>query len=178
MASTGLEPRTGPAIDWSDILAEVNGWRGACMHHFSAAEMGVTETLFALAAVPGHGETVRLRQLIGQRLDDLASAIGPEGPFFEQGARAFSELSRYRERQEAFRALLCHGFIRVLIDQTGDWTLVIRSLAIRARQAERGLLVLDKAEALARLTNLKAESAKLGSLLGQLRKMVSDRSPP
>lgn len=157
-------------IDWNRIFAEVNCWRGACLHHFSAVEMAVTETLVALSAAGGQDRAVRLRQLIGQRFDDLAAAIGPGGPFAGEGQAAFAALSRYREQHEAFRALLCHGSIKILIDQSGQWTLVVRTLSIRSRQAERGLCVLERAEAQLRLTSLKSEGQKLASLLGQLRK--------
>jgi len=158
--------------DWDAVFAEVNCWRGACMHHFSTVEMAVTETLLALSVAAPKSENIRLRQLIGQRFEDLASTIGPGGPFSKEGYAAFTVLSEYRARQEAFRALLCHGAIKVTVDQGGQWTLVIRSLSIRSRQAERGLAVLERIDAHARLNALKSEGQKLTSLLGQLRKIL------
>ncbi len=157
---------------WDAIFAEFNGWRGACLHHISAVEMAVTETLLALSAAAPQGETVRLRQLIGQRFEDLSAAIAAGGPFARDGEPALAALQRYRDNQEEFRALLCHGAIKVMIDHSGDWTLVIRSLSIRARQAERGLVVIDRPEARSRLDALKSEGQKLASVLGQLRKIV------
>lgn len=157
---------------WEAVFAEVNCWRGACLHHFSAAEMAVTETLLTLAGNCPPDGAVRLRQLIGQRFEDLAAAIGAEGPFATQGQAASAGLARYRHEQEAFRALLCHGAVKILVDQGGHWTLVIRSLSIRSRQAERGLVVIDEADARARLVTLKSEAQKLASLLGQLRRAV------
>lgn len=159
--------------DWDAIFAEVNAWRGSCLHHFSAVEMAVTETLLALSAAPSGGGTIRLRQLIGQRFEDLLAAIGPDGPFSAAGQAAFTGLSQYREHQEAFRALLCHGAIKVTVDPHGQWTLVIRSLSVRARQAERGLVVIEQAEAQTRLTSLKREGQRLASTLGQLRRNVA-----
>jgi hypothetical protein len=53
--------------DWEAIFAEVNAWRDSCLHHFSAVEMAVTETLLVLSAVPSGSTTIRLRHLIGQR---------------------------------------------------------------------------------------------------------------
>lgn len=158
---------------WDARIAEVNGWRGACLHQFSAAEMTVTETLLALSTAEAGGGKVRLRQLIGQRFEDLAAAIGPDGPFAEQGKAAYPALARYRERQEVFRALLCHGAIKVLVDQSGQWTLIIRSLSIRSRHPERGVVVLDQPEAGMRLASLKSEGQKLASLLGQLRRAMA-----
>lgn len=155
--------------NWERIFAEVNAWRGSCLHHFSKVEMGVTETLLALSSTPT-GAKVRLRHLIGQRFEDLSVAIAPDGPFGDVGKTAFAELSKYRERQETFRALLCHGVIKVTIDPTGQWTLIIRSLSFRARQAESALIVIERSDAEARLASLKNEGQRLASTLGQLRK--------
>ena len=156
-------------INWETIFAEVNAWRGSCLHHFSTVEMAVTETLLALSSTP-RGAKVRLRHLIGQRFEDLSVAIAPDGPFGDVGKAAFAELSKYRERQEAFRALLCHGVIKVTVDPTGQWTLIIRSLSVRARQAERALMIVEQNDAEARLASLKNEGQRLASNLGQLRK--------
>jgi hypothetical protein len=158
--------------EWDAIFAEVNAWRGSCMHHISAVEMAGTEALLALSEVPSKGGTIRLRQLVGQRFEDLSAAIGPNGPFADAGGAAYLALSQYREHQEAFRALLCHGVFKVTVDPHHQWTLVIRSFSVRARQAERALLVIDQAEAQARLTSLKREGQQLVSALGQLRKKV------
>lgn len=158
-------------MNWEAIFAEVNAWRGSCLHHFSTVEMGVTETLLALSSTP-IGAKVRLRHLIGQRFEDLSIAIAPDGPFGDVGKAAFTELARYRDRQEAFRALLCHGVIKVTVDPTGQWTLIIRSLSFRARQAERALMVIERRDAEGRLAALKNEGHRLASTLGQLRKNV------
>lgn len=158
---------------WDDIFSEVNAWRGACMHHFSTVEMAITETLIALSTVMPGGEKVRLRHLIGQRFEDLAAAVGPDGPFAESGKNALLELSQYRERHEAFRSLLCHAVVKVSIDHSGQWILLVRSLAIRARQAERNTQVFEQPEASAKLAALKRDGQKLASILGQLRKAVN-----
>ena len=158
---------------WDDIFAEVNAWRGACMHHFSTVEMSVTETLLVLGAVKEDGQKVRLRHLIGQRFEDLAAAIGADGPFADKGKAAHAELSQYRASHEAFRALLCHGVAKVSVDHSGQWILLIRSLSIRARQAERGTLVMEQGEANTVLAKLKRDGQNLASVLGQLRKKVS-----
>jgi|APEBP8051073058_1049385.scaffolds.fasta_scaffold00710_12 hypothetical protein len=158
---------------WDDIFTEVNAWRGACMHHFSTVEVSITETLLVLGAVKETGQKVRLRHLIGQRFEDLAAAIEPAAPFGEAGRVAHIELMQYRTSHEAFRAMLCHGVAKVSVDHSGQWILLIRSLAIRARQAERNTLVMEQSEATATLTKLKRDGQNLASVLGQLRKKVS-----
>ncbi|MEI9411045.1 hypothetical protein [Mesorhizobium salmacidum] len=160
-------------IDWDAIFSEVNSWRGACIHHFSMVETAVTETLLLLNATAQGEIAVRLRHLIGQRFEDLLAAISPGGPFEEVGRHALAELSQYRETHETFRALLCHGMIKVTVEHNGQWILLIRSLSIRSRQPDRTTLALEQSEAEDRLAALKRDGKKLSSVLGQLRKMVA-----
>lgn len=158
------------AANWDGVYTEVNAWRGACLHHFSAVETAVTETLLVLSGLSSTKTPVRLRHLIGQRFEDLAEAIGPEGHFAKAGMAAHSELALYRSRHETFRTVLCHGVVQVTIAPGGDWVLIIRSLTIRGKQAERNAIALDQAEAQAKLAALKHDGMRLTSLLGQLRK--------
>ena len=160
------------ASNWDAIFAEVNSWRGACMHHFSTVEMAATETLFALSAAAPAGTSVRLRHLIGQRFEDLASALAPDGPFNEAGKIAAHELSQFREKHEAFRSLLCHGLVKVTVERSGHWILVMRVLSIRSRQAERSTVVLERGEAETLLATLKRDGQRLASVFGQLRKVL------
>src|SRR3546814_2822757 len=81
---------------WNQAIQDVNAWRGACLQHFSAAEAAVTETLLLLKAIPGRGEAVRLRHLIGQRFDDLSKLIEAEGAFAQEGKAAAKALSDLR----------------------------------------------------------------------------------
>ncbi|RLP25790.1 hypothetical protein [Mesorhizobium sp. YM1C-6-2] len=161
------------SIDWNVIFSEVNLWRGACMHHFSMVEAAVTETLLALSATMPSQAIVRLRHLIGQRFEDLAAAIGPEGPFQEAGKHALPQLTRFRENHEAFRTLICHGTVKVSVEHNGRWQLLIRTLSIRSRTPVRAMLALDQSEAETKLAALKRDGIKLVSLLGQLRKAVA-----
>jgi hypothetical protein len=153
------------------IFGEVNAWRWACLHHFSTVEMSITETLLGLSSTPA-GAQVRLRHLIGQSFEDLSLAIAPDGPFGQIGKAAFAELSKYREHQEAFRGLLCHGVLKVTVDPTGQWMLIKRSLSVRPRQAEHAVTIIERNDAVARLASLKNEGQRLASTLGQLRKNV------
>ncbi len=164
------------SIHWNVIFSEVNSWRGACMHHFSMVESAVTETLFALSTAAPSQAVVRLRHLIGQRFEDLAAAIGPGGPFEDAGKHALSELGRFRENHEAFRTLICHGTVKVTVEHNGRWLLLIRTLSIRSRQPDRTVLALEQSEAETKLAALKRDGIKLGSLLGQLRKVVATLS--
>ena len=163
-----------PGANWDAIFDELNAWRGACLHHFSAAEMAVTETLLALSKIATEVEVVRLRPLLGQRYEDLAVALRADGPRDKLGQSARDELANYRDQQEAFRNLLCHGMLKVMVDRNNRWTLVIRTLAIRSRQPERSVTVITHKDACERLAHLKRDSQRLSSTLGQLRKSVPE----
>jgi hypothetical protein len=170
LSETALPQHTA---NWDAIFAEVNAWRGACVHHFSAVEMAVTETLLSLSEVAPSGASVRLRHLIGQRLQDITAATGPGGSFSEAGKAAQIELLHYREKHETFRNQLCHGFTRISVERNGHWVVVMRAIAINARKPERTTLVLDQGEAMAKLDALKRDGSKLSSVLGNLRRTVA-----
>jgi hypothetical protein len=55
--------------------------------------------------------------------------------------------------------------------------LVIRSLSIRARQAEETTAVFEKDDAEKKLAQLKSDGQKLASNLGQLRKKLQAKIP-
>ena len=126
-----------PPQGWEPILSEVNARRGVCIHQFTAVEQAVTETLIELHAARSEGSVVRLRHLIGQRLEDLAAAIGPDGPFANVGRTVAATLLSFRERHEAFRTLLCHSQMTLSVEVSGKWVVVARSLIIRGSRAEQ-----------------------------------------
>ncbi len=158
-------------IFWDKVYTEVNAWRGECMHHIACAEKAVTDTLFVLDAVKPEGAKIPLRHLIGQRFEDLSVAIGPDGPFADVGKAVHKSIETYRQH-EAFRTLLCHGVAQVTVTRNGTWLLVIRSLSIRARQAEFTTAIFEKGEAEKKLALLKSDGQKLASDLGNLRKKL------
>jgi hypothetical protein len=161
-----------PPQGWETVLGEVNGWRGACIHHFTAVEQAVTECLVGLHAAKTDGAVVRLRHLVGQRFEDLANAIAPGGPFAGAGSTVAATLSTFRSRHEGFRTLLCHSQMTVSVEISGKWVVVARSLIIRGSRAERMTTVIEEAEAATRLADLKRDGQKLSAQLGSLRKSV------
>jgi hypothetical protein len=132
----------------------------------------VTETLFALSTIDPGGPEVRLRHLIGQRLEDLALALGPGGPFEKAGKSAFAELSNFRDKHETFRTALCHGMAKVTVERKGQWVIFIRTLSIRSRQPDRSMLVMEQQEAEAKLVILRRDGQNLSSKLGTFRKTM------
>lgn len=163
---------TSTQVDWDAIYAAVNAWRGECMHHFSAVEHAVTNTLLVLDRGKPDGATVRLRHLIGQRFEDIAEAIGSNGPFADACRGAAETLAHYRKHHETFRTQLCHGHIAVSVRPDGDWLLILRTVSIRGRQADHDLTVIEKSNAISRLDELKRDGQNLASVLGQVRKSV------
>ncbi|WP_293882437.1 hypothetical protein [Sphingomonas sp.] len=158
--------------EWVSAFAAVNQWRGACMHHFSTVELAVIQTLLTLAAAKSGEATVELRHLIGQKFEDLATAVGESGPFGVQAKRVREPLSYYRKDHEEFRSILCHGVIEVALQLNGSWLLGIRSLSIRSHQAELKERTLKQSEAEDKLAALKRDGQKLCAALGQLRTIL------
>ena len=142
---------------WNQAIQDVNAWRGACLQHFSAAEAAVTETLLLLKAIPGRGEAVRLRHLIGQRFDDLSKLIEADGAFAKEGKAAAKALLDLRTL-EGLRSFLAHGQAKIALERTGKWIVILRHVSIRGQQAERLMLLFEQAEAEERHVDLKRKA--------------------
>jgi len=161
------------STNWDAILAEVNAWRGACLHHFSAVEMSVSETLLALSDAAPSGTDVLLPHLFGPKLEQLVSLTAADGPFSEIGKNAQWELQQYREHHDNFRNYICHAFLKIAVERSGQWMLAMRLLSFSSGRADRKTLALEQAEALAKLDALKRDGQRLASVLGNLRKTVA-----
>jgi hypothetical protein len=158
-------------LPWSRIASEVNAWRGACIQSFAVAEAAVTETLLFLRGIGERGEAVQLRHLIGQKLEDLAQAIGPEGGFADEGRVAHQALAAFRVN-EGLRVHLAHDIARIAVERNGRWVVVFRHLAIRSGRAERQTVPFEEAEAAQLLDELRRCTQRLDATLGNLRRAV------
>jgi hypothetical protein len=158
---------------WERAVRSANAWRGQALQCFAQAETAVSESLLVLAADPERGEQVRLRRPIGQRFEDLASAVGAGGPFAAEGSRASQALSAFRQN-EALRSFLCHGIVKVAIDRNEEWVVLIKTLSFLGRKPERSTLALDEREAKALLAKMKALGRSLASALQSLRARIGD----
>lgn len=161
--------------DWQAIFDEINLWRGRCLHHYTVAEAAVTQTLEALAGVAAIGSPVPLRHSVGQRFEDLAKLIGPEGPFASQGAKASKSLDTFRNKQLPFRAMLCHGRAKSYVGRSGKWVVVMTKLSLVKGAAQTETKALEQAEALQLEIELKRDTLALADALGKLRKAVATR---
>lgn len=164
-------PSSTSELRWAQATSEVNAWRGACLQCFARAEAAVTETLLLLSAIGGRGGAVQLRHLTGQRLEDIAQAIGPGGPFAAEGGVAHEALASFRT-YEALRAHLAHDVARVALERNGTWVVVLRHLEIRSRTAHRRTVAFEEAEAGATLADLKRKTQQLDSALTNLCRTV------
>ncbi len=166
MGSLEAAPLVPEQSAWREVLMSANAWRGACLHHFTAVELAVTESLLWFdQAKPGK---VRLRHLIGQRFEDLAIALADDGAFSHPTAA--KALDRFRTRHEAFRTLLCHGHITVTMEINGRWLLVVQTVSIRSRQGAKSIEVIRQPEAEERLLQLKQDGQVVMAALGNARK--------
>ncbi len=172
-----VTPIITPAADprWEEAVQWVNAWRGRCVQCFAKAEGAVSETLLALAAVPGRGDAVRLRRLVGQRFEDLSSAIGGAGPFATEGGAAALALEAFRQH-EPLRPVLCHGIGKVALDRQGQWLLLLKLVCFRGREPERTSMAIEQQEAAELLADLEARGRKLSSALGAMRSQISRSS--
>ncbi len=165
------------AATWRAALNAVNAWRGKAVHCFASAEAAVSEALIGLSQVPERGAAVCLRLLIGQRFDDLAAAIGPQGPFAGEGGPAVAPLAAFR-RHDNTRAAICHGVARVSLDRQGRWVIVMKLIALRTGSAERTSLALDQKDAEHLLSEVEADGQRLRMALVNLRARLGSRPLP
>jgi hypothetical protein len=168
--------RPSDELPWTRVTSEVNAWRGACIQSFAQAEAAVTETLLFFSQKGQRGATVQLRHLIGQRLEDLAQAIGPEGAFAAEGGAAYAALVRFRAH-EGLRAHLAHDVARIALERNGTWVIIFRYLSIRSRSPERGTVAFEQADAAEIALELKRKTQQLDAALGNLRRVVELQSP-
>ncbi len=155
-----------PNLDWDRATLEANAWRGAALQIFGQMENDVCRTLLLLASLPG-GEKLKLRHLVGQRVEDLARAIGGEGAFARKGARAAVSLEHFR-RHDWLRAFLAHGVGEVALDRNGDWILVLK-LPPSDLGPGRGGVALESRLCRKMLCDLKDDYRVLRSELQSLR---------
>lgn len=178
MNAISLWSGTAGGADWEALFREVNAWRGQALQYFAQAELAVSETLLAMKSTAAGATSVRLRPLVGQRFEDLGTAVGPEGAFAAEGEKSRAALSNFR-RYESIRVVLCHGTAKLALDRHGHWLVVLKVLAFRAGQESRSSLALEKREAEALLSELKSANRALVSALQSLRDRIrTDDRPP
>ena len=153
---------------WERATEAVNAWRGGALHCLAQAELAVSETLLAMSAVPEKGSAVRLRRLVGQRFEDLRSAIASDGPFASEGVKAVAALTGFEKHQD-LRPMLCHGLAKVALDRKGHWVVIFKVLVLGGREPERAAMALEQRDAEIRLEDLRRDSQRLASLLQSLR---------
>ncbi len=168
-AQTNIVPALPPE-PFDAARDEVNAWRGRCLDAFARAEEAVTETLLVLADT-GRGKAIRLQHLVGQRFDELTTALGEGGAFAGVDKAAALALAAFREHDD-LRAFLCHGVAKVTLDKHGCWMVVMRVVTLRTRKAGRSRRALQEDEAGRLVVELAKVSRKLCSQLGQLRAKV------
>ena len=161
---------TGDDDAWATATAAANAWRGEAIQLFAKAELAVTETLRALGEQPGKGAKVRLRRLVGQRFEDLATTLVDLDP--GKSARAAGALARFRELEE-IRPYLCHGVAKIALDRRGHWIAILKLVDIRAGSA--GLLTrsFEEREARALMEDLSGRTRDLLAALQSVRSKLT-----
>lgn len=159
---------------WEAPTCAANAWRGQAIQIFAQAELAVSDTLEALAAVPVRGADVRLRRLVGQRFEDLGSALS--GAFAAEGVKAAAALAQFRSHEE-LRPFLCHGVAKLALDRNGRWLIVLKLVAFQARGTQRTSRTVEQQDAEQLLAGLREDGRRLASALQSLRSRVRVCSP-
>lgn len=161
-----IEPSI-PREPFDKAIREVNEFRGRCLHYFADAEAAVSGCLARLSQVPGRGDGVKLRHLVGQRCEDLASALSTDASLKKDGNKALEALNDFREL-DWLRVVLCHGVSTVLLDANGDWTAVFHHSSFRSRELVPNGRVIARRKADELQKELSRKSRRLRSLVNAL----------
>ncbi|MBM2711057.1 hypothetical protein JQK88_07305 [Mesorhizobium caraganae] len=153
---------------WLHAITAVNAWRGRCLDLFARSEVAVSETLLVMANTTRDGAIAKLPHLVGHRFEELATLIGTTGAFGSEGKACAAALSAFRPH-EGLRASLAHGVGKVVLDQQGNWLLVLRTLTFRSKQPERTAVVIEQNEAHEIAKSLQTAGQRLVSELANLR---------
>jgi len=164
---------TATPLDWDAAYRSANAFRGHAIELFARAEVEVSETLLLLSTLPVPCNGVQLRHLIGQRFEDLRTALGSNGELADGGCKALAAMEVFRPF-EPLRSILCHGQGRLSIDRAGRWVLQLRVLTFKGQQAERSSHVFDEREADKLLRSMRFALADMAGALQSLRSRLRD----
>ncbi len=156
---------------WDKAVVAAQLWRANVIDALAQSEAVVSETLVVLASVPQRGQSVKLNQLLGQRLDELEKAFKPKGAFDVEGKAALPKLKDFRQ-YEQLRAALCHGVATVTLDRSRHWVLIIRLLSLGTAGPQRVAVAVDQEEAARLIAEIRACGQRLSSSLGNVRAAV------
>ena len=158
-------PDLSAVFDWTATADLADGWRGRCLQLFGRAEGAISETLVHLSrGRPASAAT--FPRMLGQKVAELERllAVSDAAP----AAKALVALRAFRE-QDALRSYLCHGTIGVLLDERGDWHVLLRMTVLRNGATVRDERLLSRTEMDACHDALHQAGQRLGSRLAALR---------
>lgn len=148
-----LAPLPVNPLDWPDIWHQANGWRGRFIEEYACGERVVSNALLRLAAVPGRGAEILLPHPVGQRFCALAKAVGPGGPFAQEGKGVAAALAEWTEFAP-LRTMLCHGSAAISVDHKGRWYAHFSMIDMRPDRVVEERLTVDEKDAADRLKAL------------------------
>ncbi len=162
---------------WEKAKNAAQLWRANVIDALAQSEAVVSETLLVLSGVPQRGQSVKLHQLLGQRLDELEKALKPAGAFAAEGKAALPKLIDFR-RHEALRAALCHGVATVALDRQRKWVVIIKLLSLAGSGPQRVTVAIDQEEAARLLDDIQGCWQRLSAALGNVRAAVKTSPQP
>lgn len=156
---------------WDAAASAANSWRGQAIQIFAQAEWAVSETLERLVMYSRSGSNVRLRRLVGQRFEDLDTALAEH--FAGDAKKASEALAKFR-RHEHLRPALCHGVSKLALDRNGNWLIILKLVVFRGRAVERTAQTIEQKDAETLLKSLRDDARELASALQSLRSKLGD----
>lgn len=173
-AVSSLAPTADDSL-WESAAQSAQLWRANVIDALAKSEAVVSETLLALVDAPQRGSTVKLHQLLGQRLDELEKALKPGGAFSVEGKTALPKLTAFRHYED-LRAALCHGVATVALDRKQQWILLIKLLSLGGNGAKRAVVIYEQQDAEALLAEIVSCGQQLSCALGNVRAAVKRAS--
>lgn len=173
-AISPIAPALSDAL-WEAATHSAQLWRATVIDVLAQSEAVVSETLLVLAAAPKRGSSVKLHQLLGQRLDELEKALKANGAFGVEGKAALPKLTAFRQYEE-LRAALCHGVVKVTLDRKRQWVVLIKLLSLAQNGTKRIVMTFEQQEAAAVLAEILSCGQQLSCALGHVRAAV--KKPP
>lgn len=108
---------------------------------------------------------------MGHRYEDLAAAVGANGPFASEGDDVRDLLDGLKAH-ESLRADLAHGVSCVALKQHGEWIAIFRRTSVRKKELERTEQNYRQADADQPLKALRSQTARLCTAIKILRQKL------
>ncbi|MGI4732545.1 MAG: hypothetical protein ACRYFW_12480 [Janthinobacterium lividum] len=152
-------------FDWTAAADLADVWRGRCLELFGRAERAISETLIHLNTGKPIS-TATFPRMLGQKVAELERLLAASDAV--PAAKALTALRAFRE-QDPLRSYLCHGTIGIMLDEEGEWHVLLRMLVFKTGVTVRDERLLSRTETESCHDALRLAVQRLVSHLTSLR---------